>query len=212
MDPTEHHVSALSLGSPYDHIDIGWIEQRLNEQDGVRKSRLSAYFDGVMEFVEQPPPISRSPSPEPRDRSAWQASSRHSHIVRSSLDSTFRARSSGKGIPRMPSRRSTLESDSDTTIQVQQRRKIRELDRSIVLSTVLTQFIGQVTPNIIHNRSYSRSSRPLRRYIRPSRSTTTVSKIPNAHKMETRSKSRRIGRSSYSGVVKSRPQQRKTTR
>jgi hypothetical protein len=126
MATTDHHASALHLGDPFDNIDIGWVERRLNEQASVRSSRLSAYFEGVMEFVEQPPSISRSPSPEPHDRRAWQASTHYSHSARPSLEHTSQRRSSGKLIPRIPSRRSTLESDSDTTTGLQSRHRRRK--------------------------------------------------------------------------------------
>jgi hypothetical protein len=126
MDTTDHHHNALGMRGPYDDdIDIGWVERRLNDRAGSRSSRLSAYFEGVMEFVEPPPTISRSPSPEPHHQAAWQASPRYSHSVRPSLDHSFQRRSSGKGIPRIPSRRSTLESDSDSATGMPPRRRRR---------------------------------------------------------------------------------------
>jgi hypothetical protein len=125
MDTTDHHASAFRFVGPHDTIDIGWVERRLNERAGSRHSRLSAYFEGVMEFVEQPPTISRSPTPEPQHSGTWQTSSHYSQSVRPSLDQSSQRRSSGKGIPRIPSRRSTLESDSDTTTAAQPRRRRR---------------------------------------------------------------------------------------
>ncbi|TVY40086.1 hypothetical protein LOCC1_G007264 [Lachnellula occidentalis] len=112
---TDDHISAFGVASPCDHIDVGWVEQRLNEQAGVRRSRLAAYFDGYMEFTEQPPPISRSPSPEPRDQS---------QRVRTALDSSRRRRRSTDkgGAARLPRRRGTFDSDSDAT-DIQQPRK-----------------------------------------------------------------------------------------
>lgn len=107
---TGDHISALGMGHPYDHIDIGWVEQRLNEQAGARRSRLAAYFDGYMEFTEQPPALSRSPTPEPQDRSYRAVDQR---------------RSGDKEAARLPRRRGTVESDSDAT-DIQQRRKRRK--------------------------------------------------------------------------------------
>jgi hypothetical protein len=125
MDTTDHHASGFGFVGSHDNIDIGWVERRLNERAGSRHSRLSAYFEGVMEFVEQPPAISRSPSPEPQYRGAWQSSNHYSQSVRPSLDHSLQGRSSDKGVPRIPSRRSTLESDSDTTTASQPRRRRR---------------------------------------------------------------------------------------
>ncbi|TVY18275.1 hypothetical protein LARI1_G005557 [Lachnellula arida] len=112
---TGDQFSALGVANPYNHIDIGWVEQRLNEQAGVRRSRLAAYFDGYMEFTEQPPALSRSPTPEPQD---------HSHRVRPTLDSSQRRSSDKGGAARLPRRRGTFESESDAT-DTQQPRKRR---------------------------------------------------------------------------------------
>ncbi|EPE36435.1 hypothetical protein GLAREA_05773 [Glarea lozoyensis ATCC 20868] len=193
MDTTDHHDSALGMRGPYDDdIDIGWVERRLNERAGSRSSRLSAYFEGVMEFVEPPPTISRSPTPEPRHQAAWQASPRYSHSVRPLLDHSFQRRSSGKGIPRIPSRRSTLESDSDSATGLPPRRRRR-----------------YVTPNPAHKHGYSHTTRIIKRYIRPSRPNTTSSKISSAHKMETRSKSRVVRRTGHSTHTKTTFQRQK---
>jgi len=116
---TGDHISALGVVNPYDHIDLGWVEQRLNEQAGVRRSRLAAYFDGYMEFTEQPPVLSRTPSPEPQDQS---------HRVRTVLDSSQRRSRGKEGAARLPRRRGTFESDSDAT-DIQQPRKRRQFSR-----------------------------------------------------------------------------------
>lgn len=126
MDTSDHDGSALGMAAPYDHIDIGWVERRLNEQAGVRRSRLAAYFEGVMEFQEPPPCLSRSPTPEPHDHRAWQTGAASYSGARPSMEHASRRRSSGKGIPRLPIRRSTIESDSDAT-ELGQRRKRREM-------------------------------------------------------------------------------------
>jgi hypothetical protein len=119
MDTNDHHTGLLGLAGPYEHIDISWVEQRLKEQTGVRRSRLAAYFDGVMEFVEEPPTLSRSPTPESHDQRAWQND--YSDHLRPSLS---RRRSNNKSVPRLPLRQST--SESDATNDLQQRRKRRE--------------------------------------------------------------------------------------
>jgi hypothetical protein len=113
---TSDHISALGVAHPYDHIDVGWVEERLNEQASVRRSRLAAYFEGYMEFTEQPPALSRSPTPEPQDQS---------NRARTALEHSSLRRSGDKGVPRLPRRRGTVESDSDAT-DVQRRRKRRE--------------------------------------------------------------------------------------
>ena len=122
MIDTGDHISALGVAHPHDHIDVGWVEQRLNEQAGVRRSRLAAYFEGYMEFTEQPPALSRSPSPEPQYQP---------NRARTALKHSSQRRSGNKGVPRLPRRRGTVESDSDAT-DVQQRRKRREYIPSIV--------------------------------------------------------------------------------
>ncbi|CZR60094.1 uncharacterized protein PAC_09989 [Phialocephala subalpina] len=182
MDTNDHHAGLLGLAGPYEHIDISWIEQRLKEQAGARRSRLAAYFDGVMEFVEEPPPLSRSPTPEPHDQRAWQ--NNYSDHLRTSLS---RRRSNNKSVPRLPRRRST--SDSDDTTEIQKHRKRR-----------------QVTPVPQPKFDYNRTSRPLKQSQRSAKRSAVASKIPSAHRMETRSKSRRIGRM---GISKSRSQRRK---
>lgn len=178
---TDDHISALGVANPYDHIDVGWVEQRLNEQAGVRRSRLAAYFDGYMEFTEQPPTLSRSPSPEPQDQSQH---------VRPALDSSRRRSTDKGGAARLPRRRGTFESDSDAT-DIQQPRKRR-----------------QVTPVPRRKVSVIRYLQPRKR---PTKSNTASGAIPSAHRMETRSKSRRISRAGYSGVSKARSPRRKAS-
>ncbi|CAG8983687.1 hypothetical protein HYALB_00006256 [Hymenoscyphus albidus] len=176
------------MTAPYDHIDIGWVERRLNEQAGVRRSRLAAYFEGVMEFQEPPPCLSRSPTPEPHEQRAWQTGAAHYPSARPSLE---QRRSKGKGLPRLPSRRSTLDSDSDG-IEQRQRRKRR-----------------QVTPVTRHRINFSRTFRPLLKQNQSlAKQKTTSAKMPSAHGMKTRSKSRRVG---YPGISKPRPQQYKAS-
>ncbi|TVY78564.1 hypothetical protein LSUE1_G008404 [Lachnellula suecica] len=176
MDSDDHHGTALGLAGPYDHIDIGWVEQRLNEQAGVRRSRLAAYFEGVMEFYEEPPVISRSPTPDSDDQRAWQGNGGAAHYP--NHEQISQRRSNNKGVPRLASRRST--SDSDAT-DVQQRRKRR-----------------QVTPVSRPKINYKRTSRSLQQIQRGSKVNTAPSRIPSAHRMETRSKTLRIGQTRYS--------------
>ena len=75
----------------------------------------------------------------------------------------------------------------------------------------LTCNSGQITPILRHKLSYTRTSRPPKHVARSSRANITSSKLPNAHKMETRSKNRRVLRSGYAGISKSRTQRQKDT-
>lgn len=69
-------------------------------------------------------------------------------------------------------------------------------------------FSGQITP--VPRRKVN-VTRPLQQRKRSAKSNTTPGTIPSAHRMETRSKSRRIRRSGYSGVSKARSARRKVS-
>lgn len=185
MDTNHQHSGALGSPGPYDHIDVGWIEQRLKEKAGARKSKLAGYFEGYMEFYEEPPPLSRSPTPEIQEQGAW-------HAGGTAFEQSSRRRPGNTDNAPLPRRRGTMGSDSDTTAELQPRRKRR-----------------CVTPVSRPELRRNHTTRTVSRGQRLSNSNIGSGRPLNAHRMQTRSKSRRTAGTRYSGISKSRSQRRK---
>jgi hypothetical protein len=117
MDASHPHTGTHALAAPHDRIDVAWLEQRLKDHNATRRSKLSAYFEGVMEFVQDPPTLSRSPTPD-RDTALWQEKMYTSPRPRDNRQGRW----SGK-TPRVPIRRTTNESDSDMSDLLQRRKR-----------------------------------------------------------------------------------------
>ncbi|RDL38654.1 uncharacterized protein BP5553_02994 [Venustampulla echinocandica] len=179
METGTHRLDAVASSLPYDRIDVGWIERRLKDQTRAtaRTSRLSAYFDGFMEFAEEPPSISRSPSPDLRSPPIWQTGAGHNTTHPDPFSrNTINGRRTANGIPQRQTRRSTTESDSDSGYFHQ--RRIRR----------------QLTPMPRHKPTHRRPLNTRKITQRPGKPNDKVVRVANAHAMETRSKSRRSGR------------------
>jgi hypothetical protein len=211
MGSNGHHLSAMASPAPYDDIDIDWVEQRLKDRAISRRSRLSAYFDGVMEFAERPPSLSRSPSVEVPDSMNWQAGGQRSagHPTQSA-NRRMGVRGNDRRPPRFPSRRSTTESDSDLDHLLLHLTRSKSTSVSIpILVPDLLQ--GHLTPVQGQKRGYQRTSHSRKPNQRPKKLSSKVFKLSNAHSMETRSKSREMRRAWHVGNLKYQSERRKVT-